>query len=152
MEAPAPLRASVSHDEHVARCGSDDFRADRSEHIRVRVSSPDDEIGVSGARRLDDLVRRMAAGLQIRGTVAGIAQPCRGLSQGVRSPTNARLSPDPGSSFPFGTRYCERVNKRGHSKSLVASHPENLHAVKQGVHSPRLIQARLGWRVFAVFV
>jgi hypothetical protein len=34
------------------------------------------------------------------------------------------------------------MNKRGHSKSLVASHPENLHAVKQGVHSPRLIQAR----------
>ena len=32
--------------------------------------------------------------------------------------------------------------KRGHSKNLVASHPGNLHAAKQGVHSPRLIQAR----------
>jgi hypothetical protein len=34
------------------------------------------------------------------------------------------------------------MNKRGHSKSLVASDPGNLHAAKQGVHSPRLIQAR----------
>lgn len=35
-----------------------------------------------------------------------------------------------------------RMNKRGNSKSLVASHPGNLNAAKQGVHSPRLIQAR----------
>jgi hypothetical protein len=34
------------------------------------------------------------------------------------------------------------MNKRGNPKSLVASHPGNLHAVKQGVHSPRVIQAR----------
>jgi len=34
------------------------------------------------------------------------------------------------------------MNKRGNSKSLVASHPGNLNAAKQGVHSPRLIQAR----------
>jgi hypothetical protein len=34
------------------------------------------------------------------------------------------------------------MNKRGHPKSLVPSHPGNLNAVKQGVHSPRLIQAR----------
>jgi hypothetical protein len=35
-----------------------------------------------------------------------------------------------------------RMNKRGNSKSLVASHPGNLNAAKHGVHSPRLIQAR----------
>jgi hypothetical protein len=34
------------------------------------------------------------------------------------------------------------MNKRGHTKSLVGSHPGNLNAAKQGVHSPRLIQAR----------
>jgi hypothetical protein len=34
------------------------------------------------------------------------------------------------------------MNKRGNPKSLVASHPGNLSAVKQGVHSPRLIQER----------
>ena len=34
------------------------------------------------------------------------------------------------------------MNKRGNPKSLVASHPDNLNAAKQGVHSPRLIQAR----------
>jgi len=34
------------------------------------------------------------------------------------------------------------MNKRGNPNSLVASHPGNLHAVKQGVHSPRVIQAR----------
>jgi hypothetical protein len=34
------------------------------------------------------------------------------------------------------------MNKRGNSESLVASHPGNLNAVKQGVHSSRLIQAR----------
>ena len=34
------------------------------------------------------------------------------------------------------------MNKRGNSKSLVSSHPGNLNAAKQGVHSPRLIQAR----------
>lgn len=34
------------------------------------------------------------------------------------------------------------MNKRGNPKSLVTSHPGNLNAVKQGVHSPRLIQAR----------
>jgi hypothetical protein len=34
------------------------------------------------------------------------------------------------------------MNKRGNPKSLVASHPGNLNAAKQGVHSPRLIQAR----------
>src|SRR5436190_19228431 len=34
------------------------------------------------------------------------------------------------------------MNKRGNPNSLVASHPGNLNAVKQGVHSPRLIQAR----------
>lgn len=34
------------------------------------------------------------------------------------------------------------MNKQGHSKSLVASHPGNLNALKEGVHSSRLIQAR----------
>jgi hypothetical protein len=34
------------------------------------------------------------------------------------------------------------MNKRGHPESLVASQPGNLNAVKHGVHSPRLIQAR----------
>ena len=34
------------------------------------------------------------------------------------------------------------MNKRGNPKSLLASHPGNLNALKQGVHSPRLIQAR----------
>jgi hypothetical protein len=36
------------------------------------------------------------------------------------------------------------MNKRGNPKSLVAAHPGNLNALKQGVHSPRLIQARAG--------
>jgi hypothetical protein len=34
------------------------------------------------------------------------------------------------------------MNNRGNPRSLVASHPGNLNAAKQGVHSPRLIQAR----------
>lgn len=34
------------------------------------------------------------------------------------------------------------MNKSGNPESLVASHPGNLNAAKQGVHSPRLIQAR----------
>ena len=34
------------------------------------------------------------------------------------------------------------MNKQGNPGSLVASHPGNLNAVKQGVHSSRLIQAR----------
>jgi hypothetical protein len=34
------------------------------------------------------------------------------------------------------------MNKRGNPESLVASHPGNLNAVKQGIHSSRLIQAR----------
>src|SRR5712692_8973389 len=34
------------------------------------------------------------------------------------------------------------MNLRGNPESLVASHPGNANAVKHGVHSPRLIQAR----------
>jgi hypothetical protein len=34
------------------------------------------------------------------------------------------------------------MNKRGNPESLVASHPGNQNAVKHGVHSSRLIQAR----------
>jgi hypothetical protein len=34
------------------------------------------------------------------------------------------------------------MNKSGNPESLVASHPGNLNAAKQGVHSPRLIQVR----------
>ena len=34
------------------------------------------------------------------------------------------------------------VNKRGNPQSLVPAHPGNLNALKQGVHSPRLIHAR----------
>jgi hypothetical protein len=34
------------------------------------------------------------------------------------------------------------MNKRGNPESLVASHPGNLNAVKEGVHSSRVIQAR----------
>jgi hypothetical protein len=34
------------------------------------------------------------------------------------------------------------MNSRGHKKTLVPSHPGNTNAVKSGVHSPRLIQAR----------
>jgi hypothetical protein len=34
------------------------------------------------------------------------------------------------------------MNKDGHPKTLVASQPGNMHALKHGVHSPRLIQAR----------
>jgi hypothetical protein len=34
------------------------------------------------------------------------------------------------------------MNARGNPSSLVASHPGNLNAAKQGVHSPRLILAR----------
>jgi hypothetical protein len=34
------------------------------------------------------------------------------------------------------------MNERGNPSSLVVSHPGNLNAAKQGVHSPRLIQAR----------
>ena len=36
------------------------------------------------------------------------------------------------------------MNKQGNPQSLVASHPGNLNAAKNGVHSPRLIQARAG--------
>jgi hypothetical protein len=34
------------------------------------------------------------------------------------------------------------MNKGGKPKNLVPAHPGNLNAIKQGVHSPRLIQAR----------
>jgi hypothetical protein len=34
------------------------------------------------------------------------------------------------------------MNKQGNPRNLVAAHPGNLSAVKQGVHSPRLIQSR----------
>jgi len=34
------------------------------------------------------------------------------------------------------------MNERGHPETLVASHPGNTNAVRSGVHSPRLIQAR----------
>jgi hypothetical protein len=34
------------------------------------------------------------------------------------------------------------MNKRGHPETLVASQPGNANALKHGVHSPRLIQAR----------
>jgi hypothetical protein len=34
------------------------------------------------------------------------------------------------------------MNARGNPGTLVASHPGNLNAVKHGIHSPRLIQAR----------
>ena len=34
------------------------------------------------------------------------------------------------------------MNRRGNPDTLVASQPGNVNAVKQGVHSPRLIQAR----------
>lgn len=34
------------------------------------------------------------------------------------------------------------MNNRGNPESLVASHPGNLNAVKQGIHSSRVIQAR----------
>lgn len=34
------------------------------------------------------------------------------------------------------------MNERGNPQSLVPSHPGNLNAAKQGVHSPRLIQVR----------
>jgi hypothetical protein len=34
------------------------------------------------------------------------------------------------------------MNRRGYPQTLVASHPGNLNAAKNGVHSPRLIQAR----------
>jgi hypothetical protein len=34
------------------------------------------------------------------------------------------------------------MNPRGHPENLVAAHPANLNAVRQGVHSPRLINAR----------
>lgn len=34
------------------------------------------------------------------------------------------------------------MNKHGHPQTLVASQPGNAHALKHGVHSPRLIQAR----------
>jgi hypothetical protein len=34
------------------------------------------------------------------------------------------------------------VNPRGHPETLVAAQPANLNAVRQGVHSPRLIEAR----------
>ncbi len=36
----------------------------------------------------------------------------------------------------------ELMNRRGHPKTMVASQPGNENAVKHGVHSPRLIQAR----------
>ena len=36
------------------------------------------------------------------------------------------------------------MNKRGHPKTLVASQPGNTNAVRSGVHSPRLIEARAG--------
>jgi hypothetical protein len=34
------------------------------------------------------------------------------------------------------------MNENGNPESLVASHPGNLNALKEGVHSPRLIEAR----------
>jgi hypothetical protein len=34
------------------------------------------------------------------------------------------------------------MNKGGHPETLVASQPGNANALKHGVHSPRLIQAR----------
>src|SRR6266536_3568227 len=34
------------------------------------------------------------------------------------------------------------MNKGGHPETLVAAQPGNANAVKHGVHSPRLIQAR----------
>lgn len=37
---------------------------------------------------------------------------------------------------------CRFVNTKGHRETLVAAHPGNLHAVKSGAHSPRLIEAR----------
>src|SRR6188472_3259612 len=34
------------------------------------------------------------------------------------------------------------MNKHGNPRNLVAAQPGNLNAVKQGIHSPRLIQSR----------
>jgi hypothetical protein len=44
--------------------------------------------------------------------------------------------------LPCLAGYPRAVNNLGNSGTLVASHPGNLNAVRQGVHSPRLIGAR----------
>src|SRR3954454_10344442 len=59
------------------------------------------------------------------------------LTDARRSPLNLR-----GCLFVPNIRYKVQMNTRGHPESLVASQPGNLNAVKQGVHSPRLIVAR----------
>lgn len=46
------------------------------------------------------------------------------------------------SSFSLRAPIKRVMNKRGNPESLVASHPGNQNAVKNGVHSSRLIQAR----------
>jgi len=46
------------------------------------------------------------------------------------------------SSFSLRAPIQRAMNKRGNPESLVASHPGNLNAVKQGIHSSRVIQAR----------
>jgi hypothetical protein len=45
-------------------------------------------------------------------------------------------------SLPYPAGYPRGVNRLGNSGTLVASHPGNRNAVKQGVHSERLIEAR----------
>jgi hypothetical protein len=36
----------------------------------------------------------------------------------------------------------QRMNKKGHPETLVASHPGNTNAITHGVHSPRMIETR----------
>ncbi len=48
-----------------------------------------------------------------------------------------------GSCFRVGSPITPRqMNKHGNPRNLVAAQPGNLNAVKQGIHSPRLIQGR----------
>src|SRR6266516_1225633 len=62
------------------------------------------------------------------------------------TPSAARLAsaglPPAGASFARTIRSRLRMNTRGNPKRLVAAQPRNLNALKQRVHSPRLIQAR----------
>src|SRR6266516_1693931 len=63
------------------------------------------------------------------------------LTPSAARPASASL-PLQGSSFARTIRSRLRMNTRGNPKRLVAAQPGNLNAVKQRVHSPRLIQAR----------
>jgi hypothetical protein len=83
--------------------------------------------------------------------VSAVQTSARAASLGVSAKRSGRCALAIPSRPPFGCTLIIsaprsdtglQMNKRGNPQSLVASHPGNLNAAKQGVHSPRLIQAR----------